>query len=164
MVVSALIGHEHVRRLHVSVRDAARVRGGNSVRGLQEQPQGPRQREPFRRPHQLVEGRATQVRHDRVVPSVVKLSEVLNLQDVGVVDDVGGASFADESLAHAGHHRHVRMEDLDGDTRADLRVLGKEHRANAPASEDPDDVVPSHRGPEQGAVPGDVIHETRHAL
>ena len=83
----------------------------------------------------VLERVALEVLHHHVDDAVLGLAEVGDVDDVLVVDLVGGARLAEEALAQALVLRQRRVEELERDVAADELVARAVHRAHAAHAE-----------------------------
>ena len=78
---------------------------------------------------------ALEVLHHHVDDAVLGLAEVGDVDDVLVVDLIGGARFAEEALAQALVLGQRRVEELERDVAADELMARAVHRAHAADAE-----------------------------
>ena len=143
---------EDVVALQIAVHDAevvgARERGAH----LLEDVDGARER--HRAARELVrERRADEVLHDEVELAVVGLADVVDVDDVRVVDAVGGARFAQHPRAQVRLAAQVGADQLDRDDAIDEHVTGAVDDAHA-AFADPrlEPIAPGNDPPERRIV------------
>ncbi len=135
-------GHQDVRRLHVAVHDAGRVRGGQCVGRLPQQRRGLVGGQGTVAPDQLAQGHPGDVLHDQP-PLVALVDEVEDRDHVRVVEPGRQTALALGALqvggAAAGHH----ADPLDRDVAAEDLVAGEPDGAHAAAPDLPIECVPA---------------------
>ena len=114
---------EDVVALQVAVNDAEVVRAGERGAHLLEDIDAARER--HRSARQLARERhADEVLHDEVELALFGLTDVVDVDDVRVVDAVGGARFAQHPGAQVGLAAQVRADELERDDAVDEHVTG----------------------------------------
>ena len=129
--------------------DAAIVRRLQRLAALQEDGTDRRQRQGFAGRDQGVQGMALQELHHEVVAAVPGDGEVEDLEDVVVADEIDGAGLVEEALDDPAVARVSRMEELDGDARADDGMLGEVDRSHPAPAEKPLDPVRADDGADE---------------
>ena len=89
----------------------------------------------------LVERLADEQLHDHVRPPVVGHAVVEDLDGVLALDGRGGAGLGDEARARLLALGVLRVDELDGDARAEARVPPLPDRAHAAAADEAQDLV-----------------------
>ena len=73
--------------------------------------------------------------HEQLVSSLSNLSDLVDMDDVGVREPGEGSGFTPHSLAELGAVDAPRAEQLDGDLAIELLVVGRVDRAHASVAE-----------------------------
>src|SRR5207248_5950656 len=114
-----------------------------------------------------MQGVALQELHHEVMAAVLADGEVEDLEDVVVADEVDGAGLVEEALHDPAVARVLRMEELDGDARADHRVLGEVDRSHPAPAEEPRDPIGADEAADErtaGAREEHAVPATAHDL
>jgi hypothetical protein len=91
----------------------------------------------------VVERFALEVLHDDVQGLGVDLTDLVDIDDAGVLDEVHGAGFVQEAGGDFTAAGDLGTENFDGDATANQIMLGLEDAAHAALANEPDEAIVS---------------------
>ena len=144
---------EDVPGFEIAMDDAALVRGLQRLAALQQDRAGGLEGQSLPARHEVVERSPRQELHHEIVAAFRGDREIEDLEDVVVPDEIDRAGLVEEALHDLAVARVLRVQELDGDARADDGMLGEVDRSHPALPEEPLQPV----GPDDAAeerIPG----------
>ena len=130
------LGEEEVRGLEVAVDDAESVGLGDGLAGLEHHVDRDALIDPAVLLQDVLEVHPVEVLHDEVRRARLQRADVVDLHRVLAAGcSTAARRLAHEARHHVGVHRHLRVEELDGDLLVEVKVHGRHHGAHAPDAE-----------------------------